>query len=170
MFVYMFRYFIGRKRLQLSEQDKELSPFNRFVIGWTLTLVILNYLHSATNLIYNPLIANFSVMKDEYSYKVFKISFADFFVPLSDFLTVTTLLYLFYFQARKQLNEEVRGRRGGQHHLNDTDLFKEGSPTVMIDVRDDVGEVFKLPSTRTVEQESLMTPHSPQTTEIIGMT
>lgn len=112
MFVFMFQYFIGRKKAQLSEQEKELSHFNKFVIFWTFSLVVLNYLHSASNIIYNPLLANFSVLKDSHSYEVFRISFAYFFVPLSDFLTVTTLLYLFYFQARKQLTEEVRGRTG----------------------------------------------------------
>lgn len=71
MFVYMFQFFVGRKKAQLIEADKELSRFNRFVIVWTLSLVALNYLHSAANLIYNPLIANFSVMKDEQGYKVF---------------------------------------------------------------------------------------------------
>lgn len=147
MFVYMFRYFIWRKKQQLSDQEKELSRFNRFVIAWTLALVLLNYLHSATNLIYNPLIANFSIMKDDYSYKVFKISFAYLFVPLTDFLTVSTLLYLFYFQARRQLNEEVGGRRGGQpNRVNDTDLFREESPAVKIEVRDDDGEMLKIPT------------------------
>lgn len=79
-----------------------------------------------------------------------------------------TLLYLFYFQARKQLTEEVRGRKR-HHRPNDTELFADNA-IVKIDVRDDDGETLKMPATQSEEHESLMTPHSPQTTDFIGKT
>jgi len=64
-------------------------------------------------LIYNSLILNFSILKDNEGYTVFRVIFAEVYVPLSDFLTVMTLLYLFYFQAIRQISqqEKVFGRQ-----------------------------------------------------------
>ena len=97
IFIDLLRYFVRRKSQQLDESGKKLTGFNKFIIVWTLILVSANYLHSAANLIYNSLILNYSVLKDDEGYKIFRVTFAQLYVPLADYLTVMTLLYLFYF-------------------------------------------------------------------------
>ena len=63
-------------------------------------MVVLNFLHSLTNLAYNPLFKYRTVLSNIFEYYVFTEVYAMIFVPITDFLTVGTLLYLFYFQGQ----------------------------------------------------------------------
>lgn len=96
-FIDLQTFFIREKAEQLAEKDLEFTCFNKFIIIWTITLVILNFLHSLTNLAYNPLFKYHTVLSNIFEYEVFTEVYAMIFVPLTDFLTVATLLYLFYF-------------------------------------------------------------------------
>jgi hypothetical protein len=99
-FIDLQTFFIKEKAEQLAEKDKEFTCFNKFIIIWTITLVVLNFLHSLTNLAYNPLFKYHTVLSIIFEYYVFTEVYAMIFVPLVDFLTVATLLYLFYFQGQ----------------------------------------------------------------------
>jgi hypothetical protein len=96
-FLDLLRFFIRRKVNQLEEREQTFSLFNKFIIAWSMTLVILNFLHSFCNILYNSLFRYHSSLSDTDGYYFFCIFFSQFFVPLVDFLTATTLLYLFYF-------------------------------------------------------------------------
>ena len=68
-------------------------------MAWTLTLVILNFLHSFGNIIYNSYFKYHSIIENSAWYMFFTALFSGCYVPMVDFLTIITLLYLFYFQG-----------------------------------------------------------------------
>jgi hypothetical protein len=90
-------FFIRQKAEQLREKDMNLSTFNKYVIAWTMVLLVLNFSHSLGNIAYNPLFKYYSILSDNFGYEFFSEFFAEIYVPFVDFLTGLTLLYLFYF-------------------------------------------------------------------------
>lgn len=106
-------YFISVKSQQLSAQDLHFTCFNRFIITWSMILVFLNFLHSAANLVYNSLFKYHTSLSNTFGYTFFSELFSLLFVPFVDFLTVMTLLYLFYYQGMHHIrseNAEVKNR------------------------------------------------------------
>lgn len=96
-FVDLQSYFIKEKAEQLQLRDKDLSTFNKIIIGWTISLVSLNFLHSLAGLIYNSYFEYHSSLSDKPSYSFFRQFFSGLYVPFVDFCTATTLLYLFFY-------------------------------------------------------------------------
>ena len=117
-FIDLQTFFIKEKAEQLAEKEMEFTCFNKFIIIWAITLVFLNFLHSLVNLAYNPLFKYHTVLSNIFEYQVFTEVYAMICVPLVDFLTVETLLYLFYFQgqnssgANKKQSRQQDGKRG----------------------------------------------------------
>ena len=109
-FIDLQSYFIKEKVGQLNFRDKELSTFNKFIIGWTITMVTLNFLHSLGGLIYNSYFKYHSILSDKPSYFFFRQLFAGLYVPFVDFCTATTLLYLFFYQGMQTLRKSNNQR------------------------------------------------------------
>jgi hypothetical protein len=77
--------------------------------------VVLNLLHSIGNIVYNYLIIS-SAMGNTDGYKLFSTVFSLIYMPLADFLTVMTILYLFYFQGMQLIKH---------HRLSTTPKLKK---------------------------------------------
>ena len=111
-FIDLQTFFIREKAEQLAEKEMEFTCFNKFIISWAITLVVLNFLHSLLNLAYNPLFKYHTVLSNIFEYGVFTEVYGMIYVPLVDFLTVLTLLYLFYFQGQHAHKKQLRGQDG----------------------------------------------------------
>jgi hypothetical protein len=109
-FVDLQSYFIKEKAEQLQLRDKDLSTFNKIIIGWTISLVSLNFLHSLAGLIYNSYFEYHSSLSDKPSYTFFRQFFSGLYVPFVDFCTATTLLYLFFYQGMQTLRKSNNQR------------------------------------------------------------
>jgi hypothetical protein len=84
---------------------------------WTLVLVGLNLMHSVGTIFYNQLFLNSSVLGHMDGYHIFAIVFPLIFMPIADFLTIMSLLYLFHYQGmlilkhRKELTSPKSKRK-----------------------------------------------------------
>lgn len=110
-FIDLQTFFIKVKREQLKQRDLTLTTFNKLIIGWSIVLVSLNFLHSLINLVYNSYFKYHSSLSGKPSYIFFRQFFAGLYVPFVDFCTATTLLYLFFYQGRQSLKKS-RSQRG----------------------------------------------------------
>ncbi|TNV73073.1 hypothetical protein FGO68_gene14182 [Halteria grandinella] len=106
-FVEVYRYMLERKREQLREEFEEWTQFNKFIIVWTLVLVALNLMHSVGTIFYNQLFIHSSVMENSAGFQIFSLVFPLIFMPISDFLTIMTLLYLFYYQGMQLIKHKL---------------------------------------------------------------
>ena len=104
-FIDLQSFFIKEKGEQLQLRDKHLSTFNKVIIGWTISLVALNFVHSLGGLIYNSYFKYHSSLSNEPSYSFFSQFFADLYIPFVDFCTATTLLYLFFYQGMQTMRK-----------------------------------------------------------------
>jgi hypothetical protein len=97
----LFGFFVEKKRQRLLQFNLGFSIFNRLIIVWGKTLTILMALQSfqinaLSAIKYSELMDNDTILKF-YNIERFII------VPLIDFFTAQTILYLVYFLgARKQ--------------------------------------------------------------------
>ena len=70
--------------------------------------MILNFFHSLLNLVYNPLMKNYSWWADLVAFRVFNMIVGTIFLPFVDFLTVATLLYLFHHQGMHSIKKTAK--------------------------------------------------------------
>ncbi len=103
-----------------------MTTFNKFIICWSIIVVILNFTHSFGNVLYNTLIMKYSFLAPTSGYQCFSRIFAYVWVPMTDLLTSVTLLYLFYFTGRKEVGgrtteiDSAKNRNGGDGSEMDT--------------------------------------------------
>jgi len=93
--------------------------------------VILNFVHSFANLVYNPLLNFYSFLADNMGFTVFYIILGTLYIPFVDFLTAVTLLYLFYYQGmhsmKKKSPKDPDSKRGAAIISNISEGFLRDS-------------------------------------------
>lgn len=95
---------VGRVMLYFIRKRKEKNPVltrcNKFIIFWIFFLITLNLLHSLLNGFFGITI----LLKNDWSTLYFNLFYIHKYmqVPATDFLTGSTLLYLFYSQSRRE--------------------------------------------------------------------
>jgi hypothetical protein len=96
-FIITFMFFVKMKRERMLSEGLEFSRLNKFIVGWSLFLASANFFHSLSNIFNNILFSKIKIINDSLTAKLASIFVTLFMVPLIEFLTIATFLYLFYF-------------------------------------------------------------------------
>ena len=137
VFLELHTYFVMRKKTYLEVYSLgRFSCFNKLIIVWTIILSLANFFHSLANIMYNALIANYTTLSDDPGYDLFSKAFSGLYVPVVDFLTAMTLLYLFYFQGMQTL----KNLRAKSRVMAPPKTIEEGSSDQLSE-RDDMSTI-----------------------------
>jgi hypothetical protein len=82
----------------LAKGAKQFTRFNRLVVTWTLVLTCLKLSHTLFILV----VATVFQLSTDYRSTAFKqavLVIQRLYIPLVDFLVITSLLYYFYYQG-----------------------------------------------------------------------
>lgn len=117
LFIQLFIFFIRQKQ----NIEKKLSPYNKFIIGTIIFLLLMTFYQSAISVAYTIMLQlNFD--KDKYAL-LYEIS-AYLIIPVIDFMIALcfTILYLHQFNERKNQKKKSNGR-GGRNGAKDPKSF-----------------------------------------------
>lgn len=106
LFITNFVYFVRLKKERLEAKEKNFSSKNVFIIGWTVTLLVLCLYQSVGAIVIGFLEY---IYKDKIELKRIHefIGKNDRYVfPIKDFLVLVTMLYLFYEQGKRIKRED----------------------------------------------------------------
>ncbi|TNV83357.1 hypothetical protein FGO68_gene8979 [Halteria grandinella] len=106
LFITNFVYFVRLKKERLEAKERNFSSKNVFIIGWTVTLLVLCLYQSVGAIVIGFLEY---IYKDKIELKRIHefIGKNDRYVfPIKDFLVLVTMLYLFYEQGKRIKRED----------------------------------------------------------------
>lgn len=101
-FLSLLDFFKKMKMRTLQRQKKKFTRFNRLVFIWIMVIFYLKVIHALCNLVFNRFVV--MMMPDgnpKYVFEILRLLYANYFIPIVDFLTASTLLYLYYFQGKR---------------------------------------------------------------------
>ncbi|TNV79576.1 hypothetical protein FGO68_gene13526 [Halteria grandinella] len=101
-FLSLLDFFKKMKMRTLQRQKKKFTRFNRLVFIWIMVIFYLKVIHALCNLVFNRFVV--IMMPDgnpKYVFEILRLLYANYFIPIVDFLTASTLLYLYYFQGKR---------------------------------------------------------------------
>lgn len=102
-FLGLFKYFVDQKRQFLNSQDQALTPFNTFVIYWTLFNFVLKCLNSFFVLTVLTLFQYTQLSESQefdrnFIMMLYGVTLRTM-VTITDMFNCNTILYLFYYQG-----------------------------------------------------------------------
>ncbi len=108
-------------------EEKTFSRFNKFIIFWVIFLAFLNFLHSFLNILFNELMEKQTIFRESEAYLKLDTFIVLLIWPLSDYLTIMTLLYLFYFQGMQIRNKNLQQTQKKRKIIGENDKLIERS-------------------------------------------
>lgn len=100
-FYIAFRYFIELKVNKMRSLYLELTFFNKLLIIWIHTVIVVNSLSAICRLFQTPLLGLLIKHEKDGTFDLLKLLCVNFFIPLSDYSTAASLMALFTYQALK---------------------------------------------------------------------
>ncbi len=95
-----FLFFIRIKRKKLENEGNNLSCYNISMITWLFTVLIMNMSNSISRIFFTSIVEHKMVGMDYAElWNSLDLLNLNVIIPIEDFCTQLTFLYLFYYQA-----------------------------------------------------------------------
>lgn len=98
MFLKNFNYFKRLKAAKLQQDGHHFTLKDKVMILWVYMIVAMNLLNSLCRILFQPLVINTFLKDDEHTkltYREIDTIGTDLFIPICDFLTLLSFLYMF---------------------------------------------------------------------------